>query len=465
MPAVWRYGNEREKDDDRELRPYPEIPLASTIPACTTSLAIKVAPHHHCPRQRMNYPFCISRPLRYWLLLFLCQSCLFLTQAAPLFRPEKLGQIDDTVRQQIAKTNLPGGVLWLEHRGSNYHRAYGLRSVWPKPEEMTEDTIFDVASLTKILATTPAIMRLVESGQVKLDDSIDHYFPEFAAAVTNHVSIRLMLTHTSGLPPGIELASHWSGYEMGIQKACAVKFASTPGAKFTYSDVNFILLGELVRRVSGYPIDEYAHRNFYQPLGMVDTGFRPSSNRVERIAPTERVGDQVFRGIVHDPTSRAMGGVAGHAGLFTTASDVARFCRMMLQRGTLDGKTILKPETVDLMTQVQTPPGVTARRGLGWDIDSPYAGLRGSHFPRGSYGHTGWTGTSLWIDPFSQTFVVFMSNRNHPTEEGTVGALRAQLSTLAAESLTDVNFDSFTNALPQMAPVIVKPLKGSSDRH
>lgn len=407
----------------------------------------------------MTPHFCIPRPLHNWLLLFLCQSSIFLTQAEPIFRPEKLAQIDTAVRQQIVQTNLPGGVLWLEHHGSNYHRAYGLRSVWPKLEEMTEDTVFDAASLTKVLATTPSVMRLVEMGQVRLDDPVSRYFPEFSAARTNDVTVRLMLTHTSGLPPGIELASHWSGYEAGIQKACGVKLAAVPGTKFTYSDVNFILLGELVRRVSGYPLDEYARRNFYQPLGMVDTDFRPSSNLVERIAPTERVGTNVFRGIVHDPTSRAMGGVAGHAGLFTTASDMARFCRMMLQRGTSDGKTIFKPETVDLMTQVQTPPGVTARRGLGWDIDSPYAGLRGTHFPRGSYGHTGWTGTSLWIDPFSQTFVVFMSNRNHPTEEGTVGALRAQLSTLAAESLTDVNFDSFTNALPPIAPVILKPSK------
>lgn len=413
----------------------------------------------------MTPPFCIPRPLLNWLLLFLCQSSIFLTQAEPLFRPDKLEQIDAAVRQQIAQTNLPGGVLWMEHHGSNYHRAYGLRSVWPAKEEMTEDTVFDAASLTKVLATTPSVMRLAELGQVSLDDPISRYFPEFSAAATNPVTIRFMLTHTSGLPPGIELASHWSGYEAGIQKACAVKLASLPGTKFTYSDVNFILLGELVRRVSGYRLDDYAHRNFYQPLGMTDTGFRPSTNLVERIAPTERVGDQVFRGIVHDPTSRAMGGIAGHAGLFTTTSDVARFCRMMLQRGTLDGKTIFKPETVDRMTQVQTPPGVTARRGLGWDIDSPYAGLRGADFPRGSYGHTGWTGTSLWIDPFSQTFVVFMSNRNHPTEEGTVGALRAQLSTLVAESLTDVNFESFTNALPQLAPVIVKPSKGTSDRH
>jgi len=370
--------------------------------------------------------------------------------AGAAFRPEVLQQMEAAIQKQMDATNLPGGVLWMEHGDGVFHKAYGRRSVWPVAETMTEDTIFDAASLTKVLATTPSIMGLVESGQLSLDDSIERYFPEFIAARSNHITLRLLLTHTSGLPPGIELASHWMGYEAGIGKACGVKLDARPGTKFTYSDVNFILLGELVRRVSGYSLDEYARRKIYQPLGMNDTGFRPASELRGRVAPTEKVGESVFRGVVHDPTSRAMGGVAGHAGLFTTATDMARFCRMMLQKGTLDGHAIFKPATVDLMTSVQTPPGVTARRGLGWDIDSPYAGLRGAHFPLGSFGHTGWTGTSLWIDPYSQTFVIFLSNRNHPSEEGTVGGLRAQLSTLAAEALTDVDFSRFTHALPAL---------------
>jgi CubicO group peptidase (beta-lactamase class C family) len=396
----------------------------------------------------MNFDFrwiCLPRVIVAGMLLLLFPE---VRAAESAFRPEVLLQMESAILKQVASTNLPGGVLWVEHGGSSFHKAFGRRSVWPVTEAMTEDTIFDAASLTKVLATTPSLMCLVESGQVSLDDPIEHYFPEFLAARSNHITLRLMLTHTSGLPPGIELASHWAGYEAGIEKACGVKLATVPGTKFTYSDVNFILLGELVRRVSGYSLDEYSRRRIYQPLGMADTGFRPSSELRGRVAPTERVGDSVFRGVVHDPTSRAMGGIAGHAGLFTTASDVARFCRMMLQKGSLDGHVLFKPATVDLMTGVQTPPGVTARRGLGWDIDSPYAGLRGAHFPLGSYGHTGWTGTSLWIDPYSQTFVVFLSNRNHPSEEGTTGGLRSQLSTLAAEALTDVDFSRFTNALP-----------------
>lgn len=362
------------------------------------------------------------------------------TSIPPLFRPEIIEQINTAVLGQIATNHVPGAVLWLEHKGQAYQNAFGRRAVWPSDENMTEDTIFDAASLTKVLATTPSLLVLIEEGRVHLDDSIARYFPEFEAARTNSITVRLLLTHTSGLPPGIELASHWSGYEAGIDKACHVRLASVPGTKFAYSDVNFILLGELVRRVSGYPLDEFARRHFYQPLGMTNTGFRPDPTLLCRVAPTERLQGSVLRGTVHDPTSRAMGGVAGHAGLFTTASDMARFCRMMLNRGTWGGRTVLKPATVDLMTQVQTPTGVPARRGLGWDIDSPYASPRGSHFPVGSYGHTGWTGTSVWLDPTSQTFVIFLSNRNHPTEEGSLSTLRSRLGTLAAESLKDFEF-------------------------
>src|ERR1039457_4869610 len=180
---------------------------------------------------------------------------------------------------------------------------------------------------------------------------------------------------------------------------------------------------------------------------MVDTCYLPPHAKLGRIAPTEVVNGKPYRGVVHDPTSRHMGGVAGHAGLFTTAADLARYARMLLNRGALDGGGIFKPETVDLMTTVQSPASITARRGLGWDIDSGYSGLRGKLFPVGSYGHTGWTGTSIWIDSFSQTFVIFLSNRNHPDESGNVGPLRAKLGTLAAEAVTDFNFAAVTDTL------------------
>ena len=173
---------------------------------------------------------------------------------------------------------------------------------------------------------------------------------------------------------------------------------------------------------------------------MTDTRFLPSAELGPRIAPTTKEGELIIRGMVHDPTARRMGGVAGHAGLFTTAADLARYCRMLLNGGELGGARVLRPATVQLMVSVQTPANVADRRGLGWDIDSGYAGPRGAHFPVGSYGHTGWTGTSLWIDPFSRTFVILLSNRNHPTEAGCGRALRRQVGTLAAEAVADFNF-------------------------
>ncbi|MGW8258384.1 MAG: serine hydrolase, partial [Thermoguttaceae bacterium] len=214
-----------------------------------------------------------------------------------------------------------------------------------------------------------------------------------------------------------------------------------PGTAFKYSDINFILLGEITRRVAKMPLNVFVEREIFCPLKMNDTCYLPPQEKLARIAPTEAIGGQApLRGVVHDPTARKMGGVAGHAGLFTTAADLARYARMMLNLGKLDGVRIFKPETVKLMTSVQSPPEVQARRGLGWDIDSPYNGPRGKIFPRGSYGHTGFTGGSLWIDPFSKTFVIFLSNRVHPDGKGNVLALRRKLGTLAAEAVMDFDF-------------------------
>jgi CubicO group peptidase (beta-lactamase class C family) len=290
------------------------------------------------------------------------------------------------------------------------------------------------------MATTPAIMWLVEHGQVALDAPVARYIPEFAGGGKEAVTVRQLLTHTSGLPPDIETHSDWRGRETAIKMACAENLQSVPGTAFKYSDINFFLLGEIVERVSGEPLEGFTQRRIFGPLKMKDTGYLPAAAKRPRIAPTEVVNGQPWRGVVHDPTARHMGGVAGHAGLFTTAADAARYARMMLNLGELDGARIFQPETVKLMTRVQTPPGISARRGLGWDIDSPYAGPRGSIFPVGSYGHTGWTGGSLWIDPYSKTFVIFLSNRNHPTEAGNVLPLRRRLGTLAAEAVADYDF-------------------------
>lgn len=382
-------------------------------------------------------------PLFIVLLFALAVPCL----SAPVFRPDKLAAMDAAIEAAIADHKCPGGVLWLEHDGAVYEKAYGERSLVPDREPMTEDTIFDMASLTKVEATTPAIMLLIQRGQVKLDAPVCTYIPEFTGGGKELVTVRELLTHTSGLPPDIETTNDWHGWDTAIKMACAVNLDTPPGTHFKYSDINFILLGEIVRRVTHTPLNVFVQREIYRPLKMTDTGFLPPKSKLPRIAPTEVVNGKPWRGIVHDPTARHMGGVAGHAGLFSTAHDLARYARMMLNMGELDGVRLFTPETVKLMTSPQSPPGVDVLHGLGWDIDSPYAGPRGRLFPVGSYGHTGWTGTSVWIDPYSKTIVIFLSNRNHPTEAGNVIGLRRTLGTLAAEAITDFDFTNVPGAL------------------
>jgi uncharacterized protein YbbC (DUF1343 family)/CubicO group peptidase (beta-lactamase class C family) len=381
---------------------------------------------------------------RWFLTALACWVTLAALAAAPPslsgFRSEKLGEIDAAVTNAIGQGNLPGGVLWLERNGQIYAHAYGFRSLEPEKELMTPDTIFDAASLTKVIATAPAVMLLLERGQLDLDDPVQKHLPAFRGEGTGEVTIRHLLTHTSGLRPGLGLTPAWKGYQGAIDLAGLEKAQKPPGTAFVYSDINFILLGEIVRQVSGQTLDAFTAAEIYQPLGMVDTGFLPPVHQQPRIAPTEKVAEGMLRGVVHDPTARRMGGVAGHAGLFTAAQDLARFARMLLNEGELDGVRIFKPETVRLMTSAQSPLAVSARRGLGWDIDSPYSGPRGDLFPKGSYGHTGWTGTSLWIDPLSRTFVIFLSNRNHPNGQGTVVQLRKQLGTLAAQAIVGFEF-------------------------
>ncbi len=384
----------------------------------------------------------MKRCVIFLLLLGLAFGCA--TAPQTVFRPEKLAAMDAAITNAIANQQCPGGVLWLEHNGTAYHKAFGSRALVPAREPMTEDTIFDAASLTKVIATTPAVLLLIERGQVKLDAPVQTYMPEFTGDGKALVTVRELMTHTSGLPPDIETKTDWHGQAEAIKKACAEKLQTKPGTVFKYSDINFFLLGEIVQRVSRTPLEVFARREIFTPLKMTDTGFLPPTEKSFRIAPTEVVTGKPWRGIVHDPTARHMGGVAGHAGLFTTAPDLARYARMLLNQGKLDGVRFFKPETVQLMTSVQTPPEISAKRGLGWDIDTAFSGPRGDLFPLGSYGHTGWTGGSLWLDPASETFVIFLSNRNHPTEAGNVISLRHTLGTLAAEAVANGDFSRFS---------------------
>ena len=352
-----------------------------------------------------------------------------------VFHPAKLEAIDAAIERAIAAGKAPGAVVRLESGGTVYQKSYGAKSVEPVLLPMTDDTIFDSASLTKVIATAPAIMLLAERDKLRLDDKVDHWITNFKAHGKGAVTIRHLLTHTSGLRPSLSSKPTWSGLAKAIDLAKEERLTAQPGTKFRYSDINFILLGEIVQLASGQLLDEFTSKHIYQRLGMRDTGFLPPFEQRSRVAPTERVDGEILHGIVHDPTARRMDGVAGHAGLFTTAADLSRFAQMMLNGGKLNGRRIFKSETVQLMTSVHTPKGMKAKRGLGWDIDSPYSSPRGNHFKIGGYGHTGWTGGSLWIDPASRTIVILMTSRTHPDGKGNVIALRREVATLAAEAL------------------------------
>jgi uncharacterized protein YbbC (DUF1343 family)/CubicO group peptidase (beta-lactamase class C family) len=331
---------------------------------------------------------------------------------------------------------LPGAVLLIGHNGQIvYHKAYGNRAIEPRVEAMTEDTIFDCASLTKVIATTPSLMKLFEQGKFRLNDRVTDYIPEFQGG-HSPITLRNLFTHFSGLEPDVPLKDPWTGYQTGIDLACATKPAGPPGVRYVYSDINFILLGEMVHRLSGQLVSDYARQNIFLPLGMKDSQFLPPAALIPRIAPTERLGNGApLRGVVHDPTARNMGGVAGHAGLFSTAADLARFAQMMLNGGELDGVRLFGTPTVRKFTEPQSPPDQAILRGLGWDIDSPHSGNRGELFPIGSFGHTGFTGTSMWIDPVSKTYVILLANSVHPTARPAITPVRGKVATIAAASL------------------------------
>ena len=361
----------------------------------------------------------------------------------------KFEAIEALVREDIAQKKLPGAVV-LVGRGDRvlYQKAIGHRALVPAAEPMTLDTIFDVASLTKVVATATATTMLIEEGKIRLNDRVSTFVPGFERYGKENITIRHLLTHVSGLRPDVDLADSWTGYDTAIALAIEEVPTAPPGTRFVYSDINFFLLGDIVRRVSGKPLDEFTRERIFEPLGMKDTTFNPPPALAARIAPTERCtpygwpcdgpGMSMLRGTVHDPTARRMGGVAGHAGLFSTAADLAVFCRMLLGNGALRGTRILSPLATARMTSPATPPEERNVRGLGWDVDSGFSSNRGELLPAGSFGHTGFTGTSLWLDPATGLYIVFLSNRVHPEGKGDVTPLRARTATIAAAALTAV---------------------------
>jgi len=359
------------------------------------------------------------------------------------FSAARLARIDTAVSEAIGRGELPGAVVLVGLRDRVvFRKAYGDRAVLPSREKMTAETVFDVASLTKPVATATSIMILVERGRIALSDPVVKYISEFAPEKGDRekVTVEQLLTHRAGFVPDDPIELYTGSREEIFARKHRQPLESRPGTRFRYSDVGYEVLGELVRKVAGEPLDAFAEREIFRPLGMSRTHFRPLEGgpfRVpaERIAPTEKAGETWLRGEVHDPRARALGGVAGHAGVFSTADDLSRYCRMVLGGGRLGALHILSPLGVEAMTRPRFY-GDESLRALGWDIASAYSRNRGDLFPPGSFGHTGFTGTSLWLDPASGTYVVFLSNRLHPDGKGDVNRLRGIVSTVVAAAMT-----------------------------
>ncbi len=349
----------------------------------------------------------------------------------------RLAVIDDIVEEGLRDKKMPGAVVLIGFQGRVvYRKAFGQRQLEPTPEPMTLDTVFDLASLTKPIATGTSIMQLIEAGKIGLDDLVAKHLPAFGNHGKEAITVRHLLTHQGGLIADNSMKDYANGREKAIERLMALEPLAAPGERLIYSDVGFMVLGELVASVSGQPLEEYTRQHIFEPLGMRETMYRPTSLPAERFAPTEQRDGHWMRGEVHDPRAFALGGVAGHAGLFSTADDLARYAQALLHGGELGGTRVLKPETVQLMTSPQPIPG-GGIRGLGWDKRTGYSSNRGDLLSPSACGHGGFTGTALWFDPQQQLFVIFLSNRVHPQGEGNVNPLIGRIGTVAAAAIRE----------------------------
>jgi uncharacterized protein YbbC (DUF1343 family) len=373
-----------------------------------------------------------------------------------------LARIDAAVAASIARKDAPGAVVLVGRRGRVvFRRAYGQRALVPAPEPMTVDTVFDLASLTKVLATATSVMTLVETGQVRLEEPVVRHVADFGAGGGGRaaVTVEELLTHRAGLVPDDPMDLYTGTPAEIFGRKHRQPLAHEPGARFVYSDVGFEVLGELVRVVTGETLDRYAARAVFAPLGMADTEFRPQQDgvgrgkiAVERIAPSEMRNGTMTRGTVHDPRAFALGGVAGHAGLFATADDVARYAMAVLS----GGGPVLSPAAVASMTTPRTY-GDRDLRAIGWDVETSYSSPRGGLFPIGSFGHTGWTGTSLWIDPVTGVYAVLLTSRVHPDGSGNVIGLRSRVASIAAAAVADVAPETLRRASEPFLPLVALP--------
>jgi uncharacterized protein YbbC (DUF1343 family)/CubicO group peptidase (beta-lactamase class C family) len=348
--------------------------------------------------------------------------------------PALEGHIDHVVARALDRGEMAGCVVLIGRRaGIVFERAYGNRSVEPKTVPMTTDTLFDMASLTKPTATATSVMILIERGQLRLQDKVAKFFPAFAAHGKENVTIEQLLVHSAGLIPDNALEDYDDGWESAKPRICDLVPLAEPGARFRYSDVGFILLGKIVERVTGKPVNEFAKEEIFAKLGMDDSGYLPSEELRARAATTEKRDGEWLVGEVHDPRAAKMGGVAGHAGLFSTAQDMAVYAQMMLHGGSCRDVRILSPATVDEMIRPRNIDG--QQRALGWDHKSAYSRNRGELMSDRAFGHGGFTGTAMWIDPQLDLYVIFLSNRLHPDGSGEVNDLAGRIGTIACAAI------------------------------
>jgi len=342
-----------------------------------------------------------------------------------------LAAIDGAVGEAIANLSVPGAVVVVGRRERVlFRRAYGFREVEPEHAAMKVDTVFDLASLTKPIATATSVMILVEKGAVSLDDPLAKYVPECDKEGKSAITLRHLLLHVAGLPADIPKEDFGHGRDEAIRRICGVRLRAAPGIVSIYSDLGFLLLEEVVRRVTQRDLSAFALDTIFVPLGMKDTGFLPPEGMKARAAWTELVDGAWRVGVVHDPRAYLLGGIAGHAGLFSTADDLALFARAILGRGEADGKRVLSPRAVATMiAPYDVPAGV---RALGWNVESPW---RGEGLSPQAIGHFGFTGTALWIDPEKDLFTIVLTNRVHPDGKGDAKPLVARINTIAARAI------------------------------
>jgi CubicO group peptidase (beta-lactamase class C family) len=398
------------------------------------------------------------RSICLWVLLaFLFAACRLGTSGTA--RPEEAGlsgkqlrRLDAVFEQALARKDFPGAVVLIGRKGKIvFRKAYGQSQWVPTPRAMDEAMTFDLASITKPVATATSFMLLVEEGRISLDEKVKDYVPDFvpyvdpAGAPGEDARIWHLLTHTSGLPPYVEPGGH-AGVEGQFGKRLSTEElvvhiarlpkTDPPGQALHYSCLGYITLAHILKKISGQDIAAFSRERIFLPLGMKHTGYCPGDRLRSLCVPTELLDGKPLVGVVHDPLARLQGGVSGNAGLFSTADDLAVFAQMMLRHGEYKGRRILSPLTVARMTTVW-PKAAHTGRGLGWDVNSPQSTSRGDLFGPNSYGHTGYTGTSIWIDPDTETYLIFLTNRVHPDDKGVIAALRSRVANVVAAAILD----------------------------